>query len=54
MVAIRIAVIAMCLISLAVTVVMARKNNRHQEEAALVTMIFAVLNLVLMALDEIF
>lgn len=52
MTAVRIAVIVMCLVSLAVTVVLVIKKDHRQMTAAFITSLFAGANLILMALDE--
>ena len=54
MITIRVTVTVMCLTALIITIVAKVKNNRHQDEAALVTMILAILNLILMAGNELF
>lgn len=54
MIAIRVVVTVMCLISLIITIVAEVKNNCHQDEVALVNMILVILNLVLTAGNELF
>lgn len=51
---IRILVTGLCLMSLIVMAVMVKKKSRHQTTAAAITFVLAVLNLILMALDELF
>lgn len=52
--AIRILVTGLCLMSLVVTAITVKKKSRHQTTAAAMTFVLAVLNLILMALDELF